>query len=185
MSAEWRVLRSAYALANRWIKIRQDTCELPDGRVIDDYFVLEENDVGSVFALTPDRRVVMVEQYKHAIGETVLELPAGFFEAQGGDALEESRREFMEETGYDAAAYRYLGKFSQSPTRMSNVIYLYLALDAYPVGGQRLDPNEEIRVRLIPLDDALAMIASGEIYAVSTVAGIYMGWQALMNGSQV
>ncbi|MBZ0296923.1 MAG: NUDIX hydrolase [Anaerolineae bacterium] len=175
----WRRIKSHYPIDNRWVKLRQDVCELPDGRMIDDYFVLEENDVGSVFALTPDQKLVMVEQYKHGVGKLVLELPAGFFEAQTGDPVAESRREFIEETGYDAAEYHYLGKLSQSPTRMTNYIYLYLALDAFPTGTQHLDENEAITVRLLPMDEVFAKIASGEINAVATVAGIYMGWQAV------
>ncbi len=176
----WRKLGSLYPVHNRWLKLRQDTCQLPDGRVIDDFFVLEENDVGSVFALTPDRRVVLVEQYKHGIGEVCLELPAGCFESPAADPLAEARRELIEETGYDAAEYRYLGRLAQSPTRMSNYFHLYLALDAYLTpGGQQLDPTEDITVRLIPLDEVFPMIASGQIHAVGTVAGIYMGWAAI------
>lgn len=171
----WQILDSRHVVVNQWLRLRQDTCRLPDGRMIDDYFVLEENDVGSVFALTPARELVLVEQYKHAIQSTCLELPAGFFEAQQGDPVEEARREFREETGYDAPAYHYAGRLSQSPTRMSNYIYLYVATDAYPVGTQALDDNEEITVRLVPLDRAVEMVMRGEIYAVATVAGIFMG----------
>lgn len=179
---EWRILESAYPVSNRWLKVRRDTCQLPDGRVIDDFYVLVENDVGSVFALTPDRRVVLVEQYKHGIGQVCLELPAGCFEAHDSNPLAAARREFMEETGYDAAEYRYLGRLAQSPTRMTNYFHTYLALDVFPTAsGQQLDPTEDITVRLIPLDEVFAMIASGAIHAVATVAGIYMGWAALNN----
>jgi len=179
MTKKWRILDSQTALKNRWISIRQDTCELPNGRVIDDYFVLEENDVGCVFALTPDRKLILVEQYKHAIQEMCLEVPAGFFESRAGDPLEESRREFREETGYDADEFRYIGKLSQSPTRMTNYFHLFVAENAYPMGAQNLDPNEDITVRLIPLDDVFAMIASGEINSVSTVACIYRAVSSL------
>jgi ADP-ribose pyrophosphatase len=174
----WQILHSDYPIRNRWVALRQDTCRLPDNRVIDDYFVLEENDVGSVFALTPDQRLVLVEQYKHGVGQVVLELPAGFFNTRRADPLAEARREFIEETGYDAPAYHYLGKLAQSPSRMTNYFHLYAALDAQPVpGGQRLDPTEEITVRLLPMDEVFAQIAAGVINAVGTVAGIYLGWQ--------
>ncbi len=181
--SEWQIRTSTYPLQNAWVKIRHDTCELPDGRIVEDYVVVEEQEVGSVFALTPDREVVLAEQYKHAIGKRVLELPGGLFNSPDADPLIESRREFLEETGYDAASYHYLGKMAQSPSRMTNSIYLYGALDAYPTGQQHLDETEDITVRLIPIDRALAMIASGEIHAVATVAGIYMGWQWLQNGA--
>ena len=173
MTQKWRILDSQSALKNRWISVRRDTCELPGGRVIDDYFVLEENDVGCVCALTPDRKLILVEQYKHGIQDMCLEVPAGFFEDRAGDPLDEARREFREETGYDAAEFHYLGKLSQSPTRMTNYFHLFLAVNAFPVGAQSHDPNEDITVRLVPLDDVFAMIASGEIHSVSTVACIY------------
>ncbi len=177
--SRWRIRHSTYPLQNAWVKIRHDTCELPDGRLVENYVVVEEKEVGSVFALTPAREVVLVEQYKHGIGERVLELPAGLFNSVHADPLAESRREFLEETGYDATTYHYLGKMAQSPTRMSNSVYLYAALDAYFTGAQHLDETEDITVRLIPLDRALDMIASGEIHAVATVAGIYRGWHWL------
>jgi 8-oxo-dGTP pyrophosphatase MutT (NUDIX family) len=173
MTKKWRILDSQNVLQNRWISLRRDTCQLPTGRVIDDYFVLEENDVGCVFALTPDRKLILVEQYKHAIQDMCLEVPAGFFESRTSDPLEEARREFGEETGYDADAFHYIGKLSQSPTRMTNYFHLFVAQNAYPVGAQNLDPNEDITVRLVPLDDVFTMIASGQINSVSTVACIY------------
>jgi 8-oxo-dGTP pyrophosphatase MutT (NUDIX family) len=171
---KWTVLQSRYVLRNRWIQVRQDTCQLPNGKMIDDYFVLEDADVGCVFALTPDRKLILVEQYKHALGGTFLELPAGGFENPNGDPLEEARREFREETGYDAAEYRYVGKMGQSPTRLTSYFHLFLALDAYPSGPQHLDPSEDITVRLMPLDEVFAMIARGDIHVMSTVACIYL-----------
>lgn len=170
---KWQVLHSRYVVDNRWLRLRQDACRLPNGKEIDDYFVLEENDVGCVFGLTPDRRVILVEQYKHAIQDVCIELPAGFFEDKTGNPLDEARREFLEETGYAAAEFHYLGKMSQSPTRMTNYFHLFIALGAYPSAPQKLDPSEEIRVRLLPLDAVLDMVASGAIHVISTVACIY------------
>lgn len=174
MPPKWNVLQSNYILQNRWLSVRQDVCQLPNGRQIDDYYVVEDPNVGCVFALTPDRRLILVEQYKHAIADTCIELPAGGFENPHGDPRAESRREFREETGYDAPEFRYLAKMAQSPTRMTSYFHLFLALDAYPVGEQHLDPAEDITVHLVPLDDVFPMIERGEIHVMSTVACIYL-----------
>lgn len=173
MTKKWTVLQSQYVIQNRWLGLRRDTVELPNGKVMDDYYVTEDPDVGCVFALTPDRKLILVEQYKHAIADVCIELPAGGFENANGDPLQESRREFREETGYDSAVYHYLGKMAQSPTRMTSYFHLFVALDAYPSGAQHLDPAEDIIVRLVPLDDVFEMIARGEIHVMSTVACIY------------
>jgi ADP-ribose pyrophosphatase len=170
---KWKKLNSRYAVHNHWIRLRQDTVELPNGKVMDDFFVLEDPDVGCVFGLTPKREVVLVEQYKHGIADVCIELPAGYFESANGDPLEEARREFQEETGYDAVEYVYLGKMAQSPTRMASYFHIFLALDAYASGTQHLDPSEDITVRLIPLDTVLEMIGDGRIHSATTVACIY------------
>jgi 8-oxo-dGTP pyrophosphatase MutT (NUDIX family) len=182
---KWRILDSHPVVQNRWISLRRDVCELPDGQRIDDYFVLDENDVGIVFGLTPQRELILVEQYKHGIQEMCLEIPAGFFEGRDGDPLQEARREFLEETGYDATKFRYVGKLAQSPTRMTNYFHLFIALDAYPVRKQNLDPTEDITVHVVPMNKVFEMITAGKINSVSTVASIYMAWDLVRGTDSV
>jgi 8-oxo-dGTP pyrophosphatase MutT (NUDIX family) len=178
---KWKMLDSKLVFECLWLKLTKQTCQLPDGAIIDDYYVIHESDVGCVFALTPDREVVLVEQYKHGIGEVCLELPAGYFAGEG-DPMAQARREFMEETGYDAVTYHYVGILPQHPTRLTSRIHLFVVVDARPRGSQSLDENEHIAVRLLPIDEVFAMIRAGEITAVGTVAGIYLAWDYLNAG---
>jgi 8-oxo-dGTP pyrophosphatase MutT (NUDIX family) len=178
---KWEVLASSAAIETPWFHLRRDTCRLPDGQSIGDFYIVEENDVGIVFALTPDRHLVMVEQYRHGIGDMCIQLPGGLFERRNGDGKQEARREFVEETGYDAANYRFVGKLALNPMRMSSYYHLFLATEAYHVQEQTLDADEDIRIRLIPMDEVFEMILSGAIHAAGTVAGIYMAWHTLQN----
>lgn len=183
MPLSWKVLRSVYLFQSPFMRLRQDACALPHGHTIPDYYVVEERDVGMVFALTPARELLLVEQYKHGIGQVCLELPAGLFESDDpAQAAAEARREFREETGYDADHYRPLGSFIQNPTRMTSRIHFFLALDVYPVGAQQLDANEAIRVHLVPLEQALQQVRDGTIDAVGTVAGILRAYDYLQRG---
>jgi len=71
----WRVTASRYVVDTRHLRLREDTIELPDGTIVEGYFVRESRGFVVIFALTPDNRVVLVRQYKHGIGRVVLELP--------------------------------------------------------------------------------------------------------------
>jgi ADP-ribose pyrophosphatase len=171
---KWTTLDTETIVAHERFRFVRHTCELPDGQIIDDYYVLEENDIGIVFALTPSHDLIMVEQYKHGIDDITMELPAGLFEGEGTSAEAEARREFNEETGYDAEEFTLIGKLSNNPTRMNSHFYLFVALDAYPASQQHLDPTEEIQVHLVPIEEVLSLIRSGRINENTSVASIYL-----------
>ena len=174
---KWIILQSRYIFQTAFFRVRQDQCQLPSGLRVDDYYVIEENDIGMVFGLTPARELLLVEQYKHGIGEYCLELPAGMFNGtDSADGENEARREFVEETGYDAAQYHPVAHFIKNPTRQNNYVHVYAAIDVYPSGQQRLDANEDIAVRLMPIQDVFERIRAGDIRAGDSVAAIYLGW---------
>lgn len=176
---KWKRLNSEVVFSHRKFNLTRYSLELPNGNIADDYYVVEENDIGEVFAITQDNFVIFVEQYKHGINDITLELPAGLFNDKNGSPLVEARREFLEETGYDAESYHYIGAFVQNPTRLSNKIHLFLAINAHKVGEQSLDTTEEIQVHLIQLDNIYSLIKSGKIDAVGSVAGIFIALENL------
>lgn len=171
---KWKTLSSEVVFAFDKFNLTKYVFELPDRKIVDDYYVVEENDVGSVVAITPANELILVRQFKHGINEICLELPAGLFDDPQGDPVVEARRELAEETGYEAETYRYLGSFAQNPTRLSNRVHVVLGLGARKTGSQHLDANEAIEVLRVPLDQARAKIRSGEIHALGTVAGILL-----------
>lgn len=175
----WQILQSQNAFASPYFTVRRDVCKLPDGQVIDDYYVVEQPDVGAVFGLTAEHELILVEQYKHGIGQVCLELPAGIFDNEAGDPLAEARREFVEETGYDAATYHPIATYIADPSRTNNRLHLFAAVDVYRVGEQHLDSTESITVHRVPIERVFDLIRNGKIHAVDSVAGIYMAWDVL------
>ncbi len=171
----WERLQSEPLISNPYLTLRRDTCRLPDGQIIDDYYVLVERDVACVVALTPARELLLVEQYKHGLGRICLEIPGGVFASDAADPLAEARREFNEETGYDAPAFFHVGTLPVSPARTTIRMHLYAALDAVPCGTQQLDSTEKIIVHRLPVDTVLDLIRSGAIDVSTTVSGIFLG----------
>ncbi|HEY9180036.1 MAG TPA: NUDIX hydrolase [Candidatus Baltobacteraceae bacterium] len=168
----WQVTASSYALESPYLRIRRDRIVLPDGSVINDYYVRESRGYVIVFALTADRNVVLVRQYKHGIGKVLLELVAGAID-EGEEPQQTALRELAEETGYSAAAVEHVASFVTDPTNADTVAHLFFARDAYRSGEQKLDPTENIRVELAPASGLRKLIRSGEIDSLPHVGAIY------------
>lgn len=175
----WKTLDSKYLVRHPIVSIRQDTCELPNGVTLDDYYVVEENDVAVVFALTEDRQVILVEQYKHGIATTCMELPGGYLDSGTEDPAEAARRELLEETGYAVDEITLLASFVNQPTRCNNRTHTYFATGARRVTGQNLDDSENIHVQLVDLDEVVPLIHNGRINVALSIAGIYLALDQL------
>lgn len=173
----WKILRSHLAFNHPWYKVRQDTVELPDGRVVDDYFLSVRPDVALVLPITAEQEVVFVRQYRHGAETVLLELPAGTFDPAQESADLAAARELREETGYTADTLIPLATLYDNPVKETNKIHLFLAPNAYLAGAQSLDPIEEIEVVLISVAEIDQYIQSGEICVAGTVAALYLGLQ--------
>jgi 8-oxo-dGTP pyrophosphatase MutT (NUDIX family) len=167
----WKIQSSTYPLETKWLRVRQDTCVLPDGSVIDDYFVIERADVVGIVALTDDNQVVMNRQYKHGIGEIVHEIPAGMVDP--GESPEvAARRELEEESGYTAREWTHLSTLIASPTGETNRYHIFLARGAFANGKKMEHPREEIVNDLVPLADIESRIQTGDIRVMWTIVAL-------------
>lgn len=169
---KWEIVSSEYVLESPWYRVRRDVCRLPNGTVVDSYFVREHAGFSVVFALTPDNLVVFNRQYKHGIGESVLELPAGSLEPDE-DPTDCARRELEEETGYVATEFERVAQFITDPTSSTGRIHLFLARGATPGGTIAREVTEDIEVVLVPLGRLVDEIRSGRVNVQSHVAAIY------------
>ena len=174
----WRLICSEHAFRGRWYRLRRDTVELSDGTVVDDYFVSERADISQVVAVTPEREVVFVRQYKHGIGEITLELPGGLVEA---DETPEkaARRELAEETGYAAPSFASLGALVHDPPKTTNRVHGFLAVAAERTREPTRDVTEEIEVVLLSLHEVDLRLRKRELDASSTVALLYRALDVL------
>jgi 8-oxo-dGTP pyrophosphatase MutT (NUDIX family) len=176
----WRVLSSAVVVDSPHHRLRKDRIELPDGRTIDDYYVRESRGFIIVFALTAERRVVLVRQYKHGIGKELLELPAGAIDP-GETPLQSAGRELLEETGY-SGTLEHVRTFCTDPTNADTVAHLFYAPDARLEGNQELGLGEEITVEFATLEELHGMLGDGTIDSAPHVASIYLMLDRLGEG---
>jgi ADP-ribose pyrophosphatase len=169
----WTVRSSTYRVNEPFLRVRSDTVELPDGTVIENYFVRESRGFAIVAALTPERRVVLVRQYKHGIAQIVLELPAGMIDP--GETPEDCAvRELAEETGYAGDPPRLLRSLFADPTSSNASFHVFLIENAVPKFAQSLDTTEAIVVETASIEELHAAVRDGRIGSGSQVAAAYV-----------
>jgi len=161
--SRWKVLNSTELLKSRVFRLRSDKCELPDGRVMPSYYVMEFPDWVNVVPVTADGQMVMIEQYRHAGDDLFLEIPGGSTHGKDEDPRMAGERELREETGYEAADWIYCGHHFPNPALNANRMHTYLALGCKKVAEPQLDPFEDLSVRLMPVAEAIQRLNNGEI----------------------
>ncbi len=162
-------LSSEYFYRGKIINMRRDLALLPDGS--EAYREVVEHPGGvCVAALTEEREVIFVRQFRYPYFEEVLEIPAGKRDP-GEDPLTCGARELREETGAVAERYIDLGRMYPTPGYTNEVIYMYAAT-GLTFGEQELDCDEFLSVRRVPLAEAVEMVMSGALPDAKTQAAI-------------
>lgn len=156
----------------RVFKVREDFCERESDGAKHTFFVIEVTDWVNVIALTKEKEVVLIEQYRQGIEEIVLEIPGGMID-DGEDAKEGARRELLEETGYSSNEFIYLGKSRPNPAIQNNWMHHYLALDCEKTEETDFDEHESLLTKLVPLPEIENLIRDGKITHSLVHAGFY------------
>ena len=136
----------------------------------------------AILAIDAEDRVLLVRQYRVAVGELLLEIPAGTLDVADDGTIEDpdiaARRELEEETGMRAGSWRKVARFYTAPGFTSELMHLYLATDLTVADGERLGPDEDEHLLLerMPADAAVAAAERGEFAdAKSLVALLWFG----------
>lgn len=174
----WKHLSSEMLMETPYFTVRSDKLRLPDGAVKDPYYVLERPDAAIVFPLVGEDEVVLVRQYRPAIGRIELGLPAGLVE-EDEEPERAARRELLEETGYAGGQWELLGVVASSPSLKNNWAHLYLARGVSRDAPPQPDEYERVEVVLAPVEELLPKIFVGEIVSSSGVAAILLALNKL------
>lgn len=173
-------LDSRHIYSGKILKLRVDRVALPGGgqaiREVVGFF-------GGVAIVASDEagRVLLIRQYRYAVGRDLLELPAGILEP-GERPIECAARELEEETGYHAAHFKPLCRFYSTPGGTDEVLHVFVASGLTP-GRPRPEADERIEIVPMAWDEALAMVMRGEICDGKSIIGLLMaqahraGWK--------
>jgi ADP-ribose pyrophosphatase len=167
--AEEETLSSRLVYQGRVVRLRVDTVRMPGGRETTREIV-ERDDCVAVVALDADGKLLLVRQFRKAVGKELLEIPAGGIDP--GESPEEAvKREMREETGYLPRKVEPLGGFYSAPGYATEYLYLYLATDLIPSQLFAEDTEGISLVRVAP-EEIPELISSGGICDAKSIAGL-------------
>jgi len=175
---KWKLLSSEYICKEPWATLRRDTCELPDGRINEHYYVLEYPDWVNMIGITEQNELLVIKQYRHGAGIISLEIPAGTTEA-GEDPKNAAVREMLEETGYQFDQIEEIAALYANPATSGNITYSYLMTGGKKVQEQDLDEHEEIDVYRIPLEEAKSMLLDNKFSQALHASALFYAFNKL------
>jgi ADP-ribose pyrophosphatase len=172
------IISQAYLSQHPYFTARRDAYRMESGKIVDPYFVVELPPSVTAMAITEDRQVLLIEQYRHPVGQTLYELPGGFIEP-GEDPVKAIARELLEETGYAFDQIEWVGATMANPGVLNNTTQLFLATGGKKVSEQQLDPNEEIRIVLQSLDTTRKWLMESRIQQSMHALCLFYGFEKL------
>ena len=170
----WTVESSRYVWRDRYVRHRLDRCVTPKGFIVDPFHVMELNDWINVVAVTDSLDVVLVREYRHAIGQIYTGLPSGTVDPGDPDHEASARRELEEETGYTGGHWTRVHTLFANPGTQTNRVSTFLAVGVTPTGTVKLDDTEDIETFTLPWTEALSRLKAGTLIGNTThTAGLY------------
>jgi ADP-ribose diphosphatase len=173
MIQPWKRVRSTPLGDFRIFKLRSDTKISPRTDKEHEFFVLDSVDWVNVIAVTPDKQLVMIEQFRHGSNTVELEIPGGMMDADETDPVATAVRELREETGYEGENARLLGKIHSNPAILSNVTYTVLIENCRLQHGVEFDGGEDLITRLVPVAEIPKLVADEKIGHSLVVVALY------------
>jgi len=147
---------------------------MPDGQIVERDWI-HYNGAALVLPILDDGSIVLIRNYRFAVGETLYELPAGMMDHEGESPEQCALRELAEETGYTAGRIEPLGAFYTGPGTCDERMYAFVARELAP-GRQRLEAYERIETEVVPEPEVRAMVADGRIHDAKTIAALGLYW---------
>lgn len=172
-------ISSEYILQSRWMHVKRDTVQLPSGNTGQREFLIHPGAV-IVIPVFDDGTMLFERQFRYPLNQIFIELPAGKIDP-GEDVLVTGQRELLEETGYSAKDWVYLGLQHPCIGYSTEIIHMYLAR-GLEAGVPSRDEDEALQLMTMTQSEALSKIQSGEITDGKTIIAL-MWAEKYLNGT--
>lgn len=173
MIKPWEKIRSKQLGDFRIFKLRTDTKISPRTGKEHEFFILDTANWVNIVAVTPDQKLVMVEQYRHGSNTVELEIPGGLMEPHETDPVATGVRELREETGYEGENARLLGRVYSNPAIFNNTTFTVLIENCRLKHAVEFDSGEDLITRLVPVADLPKLVADEKISHSLVVVALY------------
>lgn len=175
---KWKTRSSKYLVREKWATLRVDVCDLQNGVIKDDYYVLEYPNWVNAIAVTKEHKIILVRQYRHGAGIISLEVPGGVID---GDESPEAaiKRELLEETGYSFDSAELIVSTYPNPATANNVTFTYLLLGGTKTHAQHLDEHEILEVEEYSIEDVKKLLNDNKIAQALHCTALFYGLMKL------
>lgn len=173
MLKPWERIDSRPAGDFRIFTIRSDRLISPRTQQAHDFYVIDCVNWVNVIAVTPERQLVMIDQYRHGSGTVELEIPGGMIDPHDPSPTAAGIRELREETGYEGENPKLIGEIFPNPAIMSNTCYTVMLENCRCLHPVQFDHGEDLITRLVPISEIPQLIASGRIRHSLVVVALY------------
>lgn len=171
-------VRSKILYRGRVATLSLDTFRLPDGTQLKRETIQHPPSV-VILPVFPDGRILLIRQFRHAVGRFIHEIPAGTSEP-GEPMLACARRELIEETGYAARHWKKLCRFYPAPGISTERMDLFVATGLFvPKQKLSMDEDEQITVKITPQREVLQMVRRNRIIDAKSIIGILWGLERI------
>ncbi len=166
-----KTISSENIFSGKVISLQVDEVELPNGKIAKREIIKHPGAV-AIIAITDENKIVMVEQYRKALEQTIIEIPAGKLES-GEQPDECAKRELEEETSYECESLELLNSFYTSPGFANEIVHVYLAKGlTKKEDAAGLDEDEFVNLMELTIGEALQAIEEKKIYDAKTIFAV-------------
>lgn len=149
------ILEEEIIISNEWLELKSLKVEMHTGHILPSYYFVNNRDVVCVIALTDNEEVVCITEYRLGIDRYYTQFVTGYIDA-GEEPLDAAKRELLEETGYQAEEFIFLGKLHGNPARSTYFLHFFLAKKATPATEVATQDHSEVIVtKIIPIKDII------------------------------
>ncbi len=173
MIKPWQKIGSQPAGDFRIFTIRSDRKTSPRTGKEHDFFIIDSVNWVNVIATTPQKELVMIEQYRHGSNTVELEIPGGMIDAHDASPIAGGVRELREETGYEGEQPQIIGQVFPNPAIMSNTCFTVLVQNCQLKHPVEWDQGEDLITRLVPAADIPRLVSSGKIRHSLVIVALY------------